>query len=402
MSGALTPLATGVNVTLLLLAIPAIAATGYLAFLTLLSARVAPPPERTVTRFDVLVPAHDEAAGIGATVASLRAMTYPAEMVRVIVIADNCSDATAALARGAGALVLERRSATERGKGYALACGYAASLDDGFADAVVVVDADTSVSPNLLHAFSARFADGADAAQAEYGVRNAQASWRTRLMVLALTMFHTVRSLGRERLGVSCGLRGNGMAFSTALLRRVPPCAYSIVEDVEYGIALGLQGVRVVYVPEAAVHGDMPATATASTSQRERWEGGRMELMRTHVPRLLAAARGPAGGVALDLAVDVLVPPLTTLGAYVAAGLVAVAVAVASGAATGMGVIPWLVALAGLLLYVIRGAVLSGSGARAVLDLAWAPVFVVWKLTLLFSPTRRTGDWVRTARPDET
>src|SRR5205823_3666605 len=101
-----------------------------------------------------------------------------------------------------------------RGKGYALAHAFEHALDDGFADAVAVVDADTSVSPNLLRAFAGRFDRGAVAAQAEYGVSNPEASWRTRLMVIALSLFHTLRSLARERLGVSAGLRGNGMAFS--------------------------------------------------------------------------------------------------------------------------------------------------------------------------------------------
>ncbi|MCC7053617.1 MAG: glycosyltransferase [Gemmatimonadaceae bacterium] len=391
---------TAADVILLLLALPVLLATGYLACLTLLSARGTPPAPDESTVFDVIVPAHNEAAGIAATVASLRALSYPAERFRILVIADNCTDDTAERARAAGATVLERRHATERGKGYALAHAYAASAAHGQASAVVVVDADTSVSPNLLTAFSARFVAGAEAVQAEYGVRNANASWRTRLMVIALTMFHTVRSLGRERLGLSCGLRGNGMGFTAALLQRVPPRAFSIVEDVEYGIALGLAGTRVVHVPEAEVRGDMPASAAASRSQRERWEGGRLALIREHVPRLVAAAR-EAGRVPLDLAADLLVPPLTTLGAITGAGLLAALVALSRGAAGGMAVIPWMLATAALAAYVVRGAVLSGTGPRAVLDLLWAPVFAVWKLTLLLKPTRRSGEWVRTTRSDE-
>jgi 1,2-diacylglycerol 3-beta-glucosyltransferase len=229
------------NPLLLIAGVPIAASTGYLAFLSLLSRRIAVPKGDTSTSFDVIVPAHNESVGIVATVASLRAMQYPASQFRILVVADNCTDDTAERASAAGATVLVRQHATEKGKGYALAHAYAASLADGFASAVVVVDADTSVTPNLLTAFSARFAAGASAVQAEYGVRNAQASWRTRLMVIALTLFHGVRSLGRERLRVSCGLRGNGMGFSVATIRRVPPRAFSIVEDVEYGVALGVR-----------------------------------------------------------------------------------------------------------------------------------------------------------------
>lgn len=390
------------TLVLLVLGIPAVLATGYLALLTVLSRRLPAPSPDYGTRFDIIVPAYNEAAGITATVTSLLGVDYPRDRYRLLVIADNCTDDTAARARAAGATVLERQHATERGKGYALAFAYAHSLETGFANAVVVVDADTSVSPNLLSAFSARFASGVAAVQAEYGVRNANASWRTRLMVIALTLFHMVRSLGRERLRVSCGLRGNGMGFSTALLRRVPPRAFSIVEDIEYGIALGLAGSRVAYVPEAEVRGDMPTTGAASRSQRERWEQGRVALVREQVPRLWRASRaGGAARVPLDLAIDLLIPPLTTIGALVLGGLLLAGGLAIRGVVGGIAVIPWAVATLALLGYVARGAMLSGTGIRAILDLMWAPVFMVWKLTLMLTPRRRTGEWVRTTRSDE-
>jgi len=393
---------TGGDVVLVILAMPVLVAAAYLAVLTLCSARGASAVPCHTIRFDVIVPAHNEASGLAATIASLFALEYPRNAFRIIVVADNCTDSTATVARGAGAIVIERQHAALRGKGYALELGYGSSLADGFAQAIVVIDADSSVSPNLLAAFAARFSDGADAVQAEYGVRNANASWRTRLMVIALTLFHTVRSLGRERLGLSCGLRGNGMGFSAALLRRVPPRAFSIVEDVEYGIALGLAGTRVVHVHEAEVRGDMPVSAQASATQRERWEGGRLALIRAHVPPLLQAARQPRGRVPLDLAADLLVPPLTALGAAVVAGIGVASLLMWGGVASVAGVLPWALALAFLLAYVVRGAVLSRTGPRAILDLMWAPVYAAWKLTLLLRRKRPTGDWVRTARPDET
>jgi 1,2-diacylglycerol 3-beta-glucosyltransferase len=389
------------NPLLLIAGVPIAASTGYLAFLTLLSRRIAVPKGDVSTTFDVIVPAHNESVGIVATVASLRAMQYPASQFRILVVADNCTDDTAERASAAGATVLVRQHATEKGKGYALAHAYAASLADGFASAVVVVDADTSVTPNLLTAFSARFAAGASAVQAEYGVRNAQASWRTRLMVIALTLFHGVRSLGRERLGVSCGLRGNGMGFSVATIRRVPPRAFSIVEDVEYGVALGLEGLRVVYVPEAQVFGDMPETGAASRTQRERWESGRLAMAREHVPRLLRAASPGRRAIALDLAADLLVMPLTTLVALTGLGLLISLLLVWNGAASAIALLPWAFSALALLMYIIRGAVLSGAGLRVVFDLMWAPVFAIWKIALLLNPTRQKGEWVRTTRPDD-
>jgi hypothetical protein len=135
-------------------------------------------------------------------------------------------------------------------------------------------------------------------------VRNPDASWRTRLMAVALAMFHRLRSLARERLGVSAGLRGNGMCFSSALLHKFPHKAFGLVEDVEYGIALGLGGVRVAYADEAKVLGEMVSSAAASESQRQRWEGGRKLLVRQKLPLLMGQALRQRNLMLFDLALD--------------------------------------------------------------------------------------------------
>src|SRR6185295_741988 len=135
-----------------------------------------------------------------------------------------------------------------------------------------------------------------------------EASCRTRLMEIALSLFHDVRSLARERLRVSCGLRGNGMCFTGAVLAEVPHDAFSIVEDVEYGLRLGRAGHRVWYVDEAEALGDMVATSAESRSQRRRWEGGRLALAKMHAPGLLRDALAKRSLMLFDLAMDILVP----------------------------------------------------------------------------------------------
>ncbi len=390
------------NVLVVVLALPFLACTTYLAWLALLSAPN-PLPPRAVRprpmRFDVVVPAHDEETGIAATVASLLSTDYPASARRVVVVADNCSDATAQRARDAGAHVLVRTEATLPGKGRALAFAIAWSIGEGFADAVAVVDADTLVTPNLLSAFAARMSRGSNAVQADYRVANVTASWRTRLMHLAFTLFHTVRSRARERMGVSAGLRGNGMAFTLPLLKAVPADAFSLVEDVEYGIRLGRAGYRVDYAGEAQVFGEMVALERGSRSQRQRWEGGRATLARDHAWRLLAQGLGRRDPVLLDLAVDLLVPPLTRVALGVAVGLAATLLLVAGGRAAPWTLVPWGASLLGLGLYIARGAWLAGVGPAVVLDIARAPVYMLWKLLLpLRERTTGAPRWVRTAR----
>jgi cellulose synthase/poly-beta-1,6-N-acetylglucosamine synthase-like glycosyltransferase len=395
-------IAVGVLV-LTILGLPVLACATYLVALALAArpAAVAPRGEARAPRlrFDLVVPAHDEAAGIGATLASLRALDYPADRVRILVVADNCTDATARVAAEAGALVIERRDPLRRGKGYALARGFARVEADAIADVVVVIDADTLASPNLLRAFARRFEAGASAVQASYGVRDPGASWRSRLMVIALAVFHGVRSLGRERLGLSVGLRGNGMGFTRSALRRVPADAYSVVEDVEYGIKLAEAGYRVGYVPEAHVLGDMAPRGAAAATQRRRWEGGRAALAAAHAPRLLREGLARRDAIRLDLAMDLLVPPLSShvLAAVAGAGAALAWHLALGGSATIL--VPWLLSIAFLTAYVLRGASLSGAGPRGLLTLLWAPVYVAWKLGLrLRRSPRGTQEWIRTAR----
>jgi cellulose synthase/poly-beta-1,6-N-acetylglucosamine synthase-like glycosyltransferase len=393
-----------VDLTLVALSLPVLVCAGYTALLAVASRRRAPRAYGApATRFDIVIPAHDEEAGIAATVQSLLGTDYPTEMRRVLVVADNCSDATAERAEAAGATVLVRNDSERRGKGYALAHAFERSQADGLAGAVVVVDADTTVTPNLLRAFDARFTGGASAVQAEYGVRNPLASWRTRLMVIALALFHVLRSLGRERLGVSAGLRGNGMGFTTPLLASVPHDAFSVVEDLEYGIRLGFAGHRVHYVDEARVLGEMVSSEQASRSQRTRWEAGRFAIARTHAPRLIAEAIRRHDPVLADLAMDVLVPPLTWLVLSILLGsVVTVAWSAWSWHATGalsFAWVPWVLSFLFVASYVARGVVLAGVGMAGVRDLLWAPVYMVWKVVLTLKQRgQRKDQWIRTTR----
>ena len=386
------------NLILFVLALPAAAVSLYLLLFTLLS-RAPPAALRSSRRlrFDVVVPAHDEALAIEGVVANLRKLDWPADGFRVLVVADNCTDSTAALARAAGAQVLERRDPTRRGKGYALDFAFHTSQAYGWADAVAVVDADTEVSANLLEAFAGRIDDGAKAVQAHYGVLNPHASWRTRLMTIAMASFHRVRSRARERLQLSCGIRGNGWCVTHRLLRQVPYRAFSLTEDIEYGIDVGLAGYRVHYADEARVAATMVSGEQAARTQRQRWESGRLQLIRTKILSLLRVGREPGGGVCLDLALDLLVPPLSYVAVNVAAltALAAVALLWEPFAETWL----WLGLVCGisLLLYVLRGWQLSGVGMRGLVDLARAPFFVLWKVLLMLR-ARAPAAWVRTKR----
>jgi hypothetical protein len=388
------------DVLLVLLALPVLAATGYLLALAMLARlpSATPGPEPRM-RFDLIVPAHDEEQGIEKTVRTLLAVEWPAELRRVVVVADNCTDGTAERAERAGAKVLARQDAERRGKGHALEHAFRFSLEDGFADAVVVVDADTQVSPNLLSAFAAHFERGTYALQARNEVLNRTSSWRAGLMTIAFALFNGVRSLARDRLGLSVGLRGNGMGLSMRVLREVPHQAHSVVEDLEYGILLGRAGYRVGYVHEASVRSAIPDTERVARSQRLRWEGGRGALARRLGLPLVKEGLRRRSPMLVDLGVDLLVPPLSTLVLLAAGGAgLAFGLAWLHGG-FALSTLPWGLSVLALAGYVLRGWILSGLGLWGLRVLVTAaPTYVVWKVMLKLGARGAPREWVRTER----
>jgi cellulose synthase/poly-beta-1,6-N-acetylglucosamine synthase-like glycosyltransferase len=394
----LHPLDLLLLIILIALALPAGVACLYLLIQTLMSGAL-PVVRRSARQlcFDVIVPAHNEQAVIADTISNLRKLDWPADQYRILVVADNCTDATAAIARAAGVTVLERSDTTRRGKGYALLHAFEHGLRQAWAEAVAVVDADAVVSPNLLEAFAVRLESGAQAAQAHYGVTDPSGSWRTRLLAIAMAAYHIVRSRARERQGVSSGIRGNGWCVTYALLKIHPYNSFSLTEDIEYGVQLGLAGYRVHYAGEAEAAQEMTANARIASKQRHRWEYGRLQLIRTYTFPLMLAALRRRSAVCLDLALDLMVLPIT----YVALNVAALLAIAALASWHDRDFMPWLVFSLGctgtLVIYVMRGWSLSGTGLLGLLDLLGAPVFIVWKLLLMLGG-RKKGEWVRTER----
>ncbi len=388
------------NIILTFAAIPVVCLSSYLFLLALFSQRLEPlPPGTAKLFFDIVVPAHNEEAGIGAALHSLLSIDYPHHLFRVLVVAHNCTDQTGARAQAGGATVLILNDPSRRGKGHALSYAYGQSLAEGRADAIAVVDADTTVSPNLLRAFASRIEQGANSVQADYGVQNPDVSWRTRLLRIALGMFHVLRSLARERLGLSCGLRGNGMCFTARVLRSVPHHAFSLVEDLEYGIDLGEAGFRVHYAPEAHVYGEMVSFAAAARPQRRRWEHGRRTLALRRAPQLFVRAFARRDKLLFDLGMDLICPPLSSLMLSAGIGAVASLALSFQGAPTIASLPVWIASLVFLGFYVLRGWALSSTGAWGLLDLVWAPAYMFWKLTFFFSPSEyKKDEWLRTMR----
>ncbi len=335
-------------------------------------------------RIAIVVPAHDEALLIAETVRGLRAQDYPADRFEVVVVADNCRDQTAAIARTAGARVLERGD--RPGKGQALDHAFKLLLAEDW-QAVLVVDADSRLHPRALARLNRALAEGALALQLRYGVENPAASWRTAAMELALASFNALRPLGRTRLGGSAGLFGNGFCLTREALERVPYGAGSVVEDLEYHTMLLRQGIHVGFLAETWVVAQMPTDAAASRSQRVRWERGRASLARQLLPRLFE--RGWRRG-RLETAIDVCMPPVSLVGMALLPPL----------ALPGLPRTAAALGLAALALHFAVATLRFGHPLRALQVAVHLPWYVAWKIWILLASflRQRNLPWVRTQR----
>lgn len=337
-------------------------------------------PDGPGPRMAIVVPAHDEEGQIVAIVRGLLAQLGPGD--RLLVVADNCQDRTAALAREAGAEVLERNHPTERGKGFAISFAVA-HLAANPPDVVVLVDADCVVSAGRLATLARAAGQTGTAVQADYLLgAPARAAGLGSVNAFAILVRNRVRPLGLDRLAQACQLTGSGMAFPWAVLRDAPAMRENLVEDMALGLALALQGRASRLCPDVRVTSELPTAAAAGLRQRRRWEHGQLHTMATYGPRLLAAfVRRPRRAL-LGLALDLLVPPLALLV------MIESTLLVVTGAAAALSLASWLpfaLAAASLASVGLATAIAWAVFGRQTLSLGTAlriPFYVVWKAGL--------------------
>jgi cellulose synthase/poly-beta-1,6-N-acetylglucosamine synthase-like glycosyltransferase len=248
------------------------------------------PKRLPTTNFLVVIPAHNEGPGLTATVQSVLAQNYP--YLRCVVIADNCTDDTSEMAKAAGAHeVLVRTDPARRGKGQALT--WAFNLAQRWEwDAVCVIDADSVIEPGFFAAFDHSFRKGHAVAQARYDFFPAADSkdWLQQFGAVSKAGENSFVFRPRERLGLSEVLVGNGFFLSRAVLERVPWVAHSIVEDAEYSLLLGRQGIAVHFQEDARLWSRQASSVRDVQPQRVRWASGIWQLFRKAIPILFSTA----------------------------------------------------------------------------------------------------------------
>lgn len=344
----------------------------------------------------VLVPAHNEEAVISQTLEAIRAQLLVGD--RLVVVADNCTDGTAAVAASAGAEVLERHDVMHRGKGFALAHGMAA-LAEKSPNIVVLMDADCLPMPGAIPSLIVHAASAHKPAQALYLLESpADPRPRNRVSAFAFLVKNHVRALGAQRLGLPCLLRGTGMAFPWEVIRTAPLATGNIVEDLQLGIDLTLAGHAPVFCPEALVTGCLPSNAAATKKQRTRWEHGHLHTIRKTVLPTMAKALLHFRPDLLLLALDIAVPPLSLLVLiWTMLGVASCLVWRFTGAALPIDI--WACGAVMLLTTLLAVWMRFGRKIIGLATLAAIPLYVLAKIPMYVGYVlSREREWVRTER----
>ena len=343
----------------------------------------------------VLMPAHDEAAGIAPVIAAVKQRLGPHD--RLLVVADNCSDDTAGIARRAGAEVVERFDTSRRGKGYALDFGVR-RLAARPPEIVVIVDADCIVEGDAFDRLANQCAATGRPAQALYLMHAPPgAGTRLRIAAFAWIVKNHVRALGFWRLGLPCQLMGTGMAFPWSTIREAPLASGHIVEDLQLGLDLAAAGTPPRFCPAALVTSLFPTRTDGIDTQRTRWEHGHLGVIANVGPRMLGMALRRGDGRLTAMALDLCVPPLATLALALFVLLAASTLLALAGVS-----LPLLLAGAMVVLLVADVAIAwlaFGRDAVHFSEMLLAPLYAVRKVPMYMRMLRsRQLQWVRTRR----
>ncbi|WP_446899820.1 glycosyltransferase family 2 protein [Clostridium sp. LBM24168] len=265
-------------------------------------------------RFALLVAAHDEEMVIGKIIESLKDIEYPKDMYDIFVIADNCSDKTAAIAREYNVNVYERNVPDKRGKGYALEWMFNKIFKmDKFYDAVAIFDADNLVSRNFLNEMNYKMMEGYKVVQGYIDSKNPDDSWITESYSISFWTVNRLFQLARANLGLSNQIGGTGFCVDTSILKELGWGVTCLTEDLEFTCKLVLNGYKVGWAHNAIVYDEKPLTLKQSWNQRKRWMQGFTDVSSRFFFRLFKKAVRDRSLTALDCAFYTVQPFITLL-----------------------------------------------------------------------------------------
>lgn len=351
-------------------------------------------------RVAVLVPAHNESGNLLPTLHCLQQQLGPAD--RLLVVADNCVDDTALVARSAGAEVVERQHTELRGKGYALAFG----VDHLRADppeVVLVVDADCTVSPGAVACIARHCrASGKPVQMLNLMQAGPDAGLKFRVLEFAMLMKNLVRPLGSFRLGRACHLMGTGMALPWSLISTAPLATGHVAEDMKLGVDLAIAGYAPQFLPQVQVSSAFPLDTGVARVQKSRWEHGHLATLTQELPRLAAAALRSGRRELIVMTLDLLIPPVALYFLLLAIALPLSLAAAALWSVWTLSAALLLAAASALLLAVVLTWYRFGRHLLSARELLGTPLYALWKIPVYLAYfLRKRSGWVRTRRDSE-
>ncbi len=353
------------------------------------------PKNQAHPRTTILVPAHNEAVSIKLVLEKVLQQLTPQD--RLVVIADNCQDNTAEIARSTGAEVIERTHKTNRGKGYALDYGMNYIKDEP-PEVLVVLDADSLISPQAIATITTIARDTQRPVQATYLMNQPDnPSLTDRVSIFALKVKNLVRILGLNRLGYHSLLTGSGMAFPWSIISQISLAGSKTTDDMQLTVDLALAGKTPIFTEEVLVMGRLMQDQ-AATSQRSRWEHGHLEMILVEVPRLLKTFLQQRRLALLVLALDISIPPLSLLVMLWLTITTMATLATIFGASSLPALMLGITGL-GLLSALLLIWTKFGSEDLCLKDLTAIPVYILGKIPIylkfLVNPQSR---WLKTER----
>ena len=238
-------------------------------------------------KFMAVIPAHNEEAVIKNLVDSLQEQDYPRELYDIYVIADNCNDNTAKIAKDAGAIVLKRFDEEHKTKGFALNWFLQQKiLREKDYDAYLIFDADNIVDKNFLKNMNKKLCQGEEVVQGYRDIKNPTDSWISSGYAIFYWMMHRFYHLARYNLGLSPLLNGTGFMVKFDLLKPDGWQTETLTEDIEYSLINIAEGRKLGWAVDAIVYDEQPTTFKASWSQRSRWSVGHLQCMKRYTKDL--------------------------------------------------------------------------------------------------------------------
>ena len=262
----------------------------------------------TPHRFAVLISARNESVVIADLLDSIRKQTYPQDLIHVFVIADNCTDNTADIARAHGATVYTRFNDKLIGKGYALneLLGHIRrDYPDAF-DGFFVFDADNILRPDYIERMNEMFSSGYEITTSYRNSKNYGANWISAGYALWFLRESQYLNGARMKLGTSCAVSGTGFLFSNKVMKENDGWPFFLlVEDIQFSIVSILKGYKIGYCDRAELFDEQPVTFRQSWRQRSRWAKGYFQVMRHYGAKLIGTAvKGSFS--ALDMSLNIM------------------------------------------------------------------------------------------------